>query len=40
MWSLWRWLPPAQRRQIYLLLARHGGPIVLRQVNRRKRRRR
>jgi hypothetical protein len=39
-WSLWRWLPASQRRQVYLLLARQGAPIVLRELNRRKRRRR
>ena len=38
-WSLWRWLPPSQRRSLYHLLRRHGPAILSREVSRRKKRR-
>jgi hypothetical protein len=38
MWTLWRWLPPAQRRRLLFLAARQGETLVRRELRRRKRR--
>ncbi len=39
VWSLWRWLPPKQRRHFYSVARKHGPWLVGREFRRRRRKR-
>ncbi len=39
LWTMWRWLPPSQKRRALLLAGRHGLWIVSGILKQRRRRR-
>ncbi|HUK45868.1 MAG TPA: hypothetical protein VLV28_11285 [Gaiellaceae bacterium] len=36
VWSMWRWLPPSQKRRVLLLARRHGMWLLSRELKRRR----